>query len=255
MTAVVESVQTWQMRLEREAAACAGRFGRIHVIEEVDSTQDFARAENLDAGDIVVAMRQRRGRGRLHRAWEDTGADGIAATCVLEMDEPARLSIQCAVAGARAIEDVIGRAVGIKWPNDLMLNDRKVGGILVEMIDDCALAGIGINVSQTEWRAALAERTMSLLQCGHDVQRIDVIAALIRSMDRALGSDDATIISEFHSRDWLRGRRASFEHDRQEFEGIVAEIDPMKQLTVETPTGKVALPAASSRVLRVEAGR
>lgn len=241
---------SWQAALEAQLEPC-GLLRQIDVVDEVDSTQDAARRLGLAAGSVVVAVRQTRGRGRLGRPWLDTGHEGLAITAVIPADEAARLSIRGAVAAALAVESLIGRAVGIKWPNDLVLADRKIGGVLIEQHGQQALLGIGINVAQMQWPAELTGRATSLRQCGYDVDRLAVAGALVASINSVWRQPDAFLVEAFQARDALRGRRATLEHDGHTFSGVVTAIDPMHSLTISAGERPLVLPARTTRVLSV----
>jgi len=259
----------WPSRLERAIARRGlSRVRRVFVCSEVVSTQDVARRLRARAGDLVTCGRQTGGRGREGRAWLDTGAHGLAATFVIDRERPQRLSIAAAVAGAKAIESHAPRsgseasappshnagppAIGIKWPNDLMIVARKAGGVLIEQAGDLAYVGVGINVSQSTWPAELAPRAISLAQAGIEVDRVDLLESLMISLEAALALDDAALVNDFRARDVLSRRRATFRHDARDVAGVVCRIDPMVEITVETDLGPRVLPAASTSVVSVE---
>src|SRR5215472_1231374 len=116
----------------------------------VSSTQDVAR--ELPIGSIVVADHQSAGRGRLDRRWEAPPGTALLASFVLPRHP--LLSLAAGVAAAEAC----GEGVGLKWPNDLMIGGRKAGGILVEVTDDRAIAGIGINLTAAPPGAAAVDQ-------------------------------------------------------------------------------------------------
>jgi BirA family biotin operon repressor/biotin-[acetyl-CoA-carboxylase] ligase len=110
----------------------------VHLAS-VTSTQDAAR--ELPIGSVVVADHQTAGRGRLSHRWETPPGTALLVSFVLRPDP--LLSIAAGVAAAEAC----GRGVRLKWPNDLLLDGRKVGGILVEATPSKAICGIGINLT------------------------------------------------------------------------------------------------------------
>lgn len=112
---------------------------RILHFESVTSTQDLARG--LPIGSVVVADHQTAGRGRLEHRWEAPPGTALLASFVLAPNPLLSLA-----AGAAAAE-ACGQGVRLKWPNDLLLGDRKVGGILVEVTPTKAICGIGINLT------------------------------------------------------------------------------------------------------------
>ncbi len=134
-------IEAWTDRLQAVLTDPAGPLRRVIVVRETDSTQDAARRLGAEPGDVVVAWRQTSGRGRLGRAWADTGHEGIAVTFVIDAAPPERLAPACAVGAARAAEGLLALrgitgeargAVGIKWPNDVVAGGRKLAGVLVE---------------------------------------------------------------------------------------------------------------------------
>ena len=128
-----------------------GRFGRPYVYEaSCESTQELLGAD-LPEGALAVCDEQTHGRGRLGRSW--TAPPGTAILCSLLLRPPenrivSELSLVAGTAVAEAIEEAVGLAVQVKWPNDVMLNRRKVAGILAEAADGRVVVGIGVNVNQ-----------------------------------------------------------------------------------------------------------
>ena len=157
----------------------------------------------------MVAWRQTAGRGRWGRHWADTHQQGIAVTVVTDASPSQRLALASAVGAAQAAEAMLGRVVGIKWPNDIVVDRRKLAGVLVEQVDDKAFIGIGMNVSQTRWPADLVDRAVSLSQLGAAVDRIEVLETLLPAVKEALRFDDEQLIGAVSARDVLQARRAT----------------------------------------------
>jgi len=226
-------------------------FQRVTVLAETGSTQDAASRLHAQPGDIVVAWRQISGRGRLGRAWADTGENGVAMTLVIKPDRPERLAIAAAVGTALGIESATSLVTGIKWPNDVMINSRKVAGVLIEQNADRALIGIGVNVHQTTWPAELADRAISLHQAGASVDRLDVMCLLLASLARALTMSDKDLAAAFIQRDGLHGTRAGFCCGETTVHGTVLRVDPMRGLAVRTNDGReVWLEAARTTMMK-----
>ncbi|WP_068781710.1 biotin--[acetyl-CoA-carboxylase] ligase [Paenibacillus sp. GM2] len=135
-------------------------FGRqIHVMDVVKTTQDEVRAlaeQGVAEGTLVIAEEQTVGRGRQGRKWYSPSGKGIWMSLLLKPRQPisfaAQLTLLTAVAVCRALRKVSGVDVGIKWPNDLLIEGRKLCGILVESISEDELlkyciVGIGIDVN------------------------------------------------------------------------------------------------------------
>lgn len=115
----------------------------VRHLEVTDSTQDDARAAFVDGPVLVVAHRQQRGRGRSASQWENAPR-AMAASLAFAPDWPAEslplIPLLAGIAAARVV------GCGLKWPNDLMLGEHKVGGILVEASGGVVVAGCGINL-------------------------------------------------------------------------------------------------------------
>ncbi|TYR79931.1 biotin--[acetyl-CoA-carboxylase] ligase [Priestia megaterium] len=132
----------------------------IHYEESVDSTQKIAHRmaqEGAEEGTIIVAEEQTAGRGRLDRKWYSPKYTGVWMSIILRPNIPPQqapqLTLLTAVAVVQAIQEVTGLSPDIKWPNDILLNGKKIVGILTEMQADfdrihSVIIGIGMNVNQ-----------------------------------------------------------------------------------------------------------
>ncbi len=231
-----ESAEGWRATLE--AGGVGDDFARIEVLAETDSTMDAARG--LPPGSLMIALRQRRGRGRLGRVWVD---GGIAFTVVIAAPEPCdgeRLAIAAALGAAGALEATLAGGgladrVGVKWPNDLMLRDRKLGGILVERVDGVALVGVGVDyrVPASGVDADRAIDLASTLAEGTLPPRGELVGRLARQVATACRLRLDEVEQRFAARDWLRGRRARFLAGGVRLEGKVRSIDPFTAIELE----------------------
>lgn len=244
-------VERWPDRIDAVLGEHCRTFQRAHVVRETGSTQDAARRMNAGPGEIIVAWNQTVGRGRLGRSWS-SGLDGVAITFVLQPGQRERLAIAGAIGAARAAETMLGHPVGIKWPNDILVNARKLAGVLVEQDDRRALPAIGMNVSQTSWPDDLASQAVSLHQLGAMVDRIEVVETLIERMDEALEASDGDLIGSFLERDVLTGKTMKLRNGTEIVSGRLERLDPLKGLAVRTESGECWLPAATTTVLQVE---
>jgi BirA family biotin operon repressor/biotin-[acetyl-CoA-carboxylase] ligase len=116
----------------------------VHVFDEVTSTQDVARTTFRERPVVVIAGRQTSGRGREGSAWMNAPR-ALAVTAAFDMGSSPHWSLASLVAGLSAAA-VLGPQVGLKWPNDLLIGDGKVGGILVEVIGQTVAVGCGLNL-------------------------------------------------------------------------------------------------------------
>jgi BirA family biotin operon repressor/biotin-[acetyl-CoA-carboxylase] ligase len=248
------SLDLWPEAIE---AVCreTSHFTQVRVLRETTSTQDAAAG--LAPGAVVTAGRQVAGRGRLGAAWADTGEEGLAVTFTLPPMDAERLGLAAAVASAEAIRgtlpaDAVART-GIKWPNDIVIvrpdgGFGKLCGVLVERSDRGALVGIGVNVRQSVFPTAIAHRAVSLAMLGASVDRLAVLLALVRRMDRWIGTSDASLSAGYRELDRTVGLRLRFQTPAGPVEGVVQACEPRRGLRVLTQQGEVHLPAATTRV-------
>lgn len=168
----------------------------IYFYEETDTTNNRARElalEGAPEGTLVVAEKQTAGRGRRGKVWESPLGTGIWMSLVLRPQimpaEASVLTLLCGLATAEAIEAETGLSVGIKWPNDILINGKKAVGILTEM--DCEMSevhfvipGIGINVNTTSFPPEIADIATSLyLECGKTVSRRRLVHKVLERME------------------------------------------------------------------------
>jgi BirA family transcriptional regulator, biotin operon repressor / biotin---[acetyl-CoA-carboxylase] ligase len=224
-----------------------------HYFEAVDSTQDEARAASrLGAPhrSIFVADYQRAGRGRHGRAWVATPGVALLLSVVFRDTSPTpipwRWTSLASVALAEAIEDVLPRLrPSIKWPNDVMLDDRKVAGILAETSCDglqlVAVVGVGVNVkSEPADLAALGGAVTSLtVASGRDesVDRGRLLHALVDRMDAWVERPAAERYAAWQARLWGRGQRLRLVDLGHEAEVVVLGAEPDGSLRVRLPDG------------------
>lgn len=168
-----------------------GRFGRdYHYVERCESTQRLL-PEDAAEGVVAATDEQTAGRGRLDRDWVAPPATSVLASIVLRPNVPPQnlpeLSLVAGRACAAAIAEVGGVQAEVKWPNDVLVNGRKVAGILAEAREGRVVLGIGINVTQQA--GDLPERpeypaTSLLVESGRRVQRAELIAAFLAHLER-----------------------------------------------------------------------
>ncbi len=230
-----------------DVASLEARSGwRIRHHAAVASTNDEARTAP-GPRCLVVADRQTAGRGREGRAFASP-AGGLYASLVLAVppeDVPAGVVALVALAAAEAIDAVVGTPrAAIKWPNDLWLAGRKVGGILLERRDDGhVVAGIGINVAAVpaDLPADLRPHVGALADAGgDDVTRDDVLLALLAAVDRrqaarATAEGAATIEAAWKARLALLGEPVTYTHAGRVHAGVLEDVSLAAGLLVRDP--------------------
>jgi len=210
---------------------------RLHL-RSVDSTNAKARelaAGGAPHGTLVTASEQTAGRGRQGRTWVTPPGTAIAASVILrEFDDLLPLRAGLAVA------DLAGDAARVKWPNDVLLDGRKVAGILVEArAPDWAVVGIGVNVTGVP--PEVADIATSLERDDVEAALTELLAALARRVTQPA----ADVLAVLRTRDALLGRRVRWSGG----EGVGAGIDVSGALLVETPGGTIALSAGEVHLL------
>jgi BirA family transcriptional regulator, biotin operon repressor / biotin---[acetyl-CoA-carboxylase] ligase len=182
--------------------------------KSVTSTQDVART--LPLGSIVVADHQTAGRGRLDRRWESPPGTALLASFVLRPNPV--LSLAAGIAAAHAC----GGGVRLKWPNDLLLNGAKVGGILVEVTPTTAICGIGINLTWAPPGAAKVNQDRDVL-----------LGRLRDELDRWSSADIEEVLTFWRALSDTLGRRVRVDQGEHVIEGMAEDIGPRGELIVD----------------------
>jgi BirA family biotin operon repressor/biotin-[acetyl-CoA-carboxylase] ligase len=188
--------------------------GRILHLESVTSTQDVAR--DLPIGSVVIADHQTAGRGRLEHRWE--APPGTALLVSFALAPNPLLSLAAGVAAAEAC----GQNVRLKWPNDLLLAGRKVGGILVEATPAKAICGIGVNLT---WAPPGAARL--------NQARDQLMKRLGPAIQRWSSAPPGEVLTRWRELSDTLGRRVHVELPDRAFEGLAQDIDARGQLIVD----------------------
>jgi BirA family transcriptional regulator, biotin operon repressor / biotin---[acetyl-CoA-carboxylase] ligase len=196
-----------------------GRLGRPYVYElQCESTQLLV-APDAPEGMVAVTEFQSAGRGRLGRGWNAPPGTSVHCSIALRPGSarPApELTLVGALAAAEAIEEATDLSARLKWPNDVMLEGRKVAGVLGELREDLVVLGVGINVNQTGDQLPADARQppgslRSLTGRAHDRPELlgSLLLRLERAYDRWRDGGLAALSGEIDARDFLRGREVS----------------------------------------------
>jgi BirA family biotin operon repressor/biotin-[acetyl-CoA-carboxylase] ligase len=175
-------------------------FGKkVQVFESVESTQNIARSAAEDGapeGTLVIAEQQLNGRGRMGREWVSPRGKGVWMSMVLRPSLPIQfapqLTLLTAVALCRSLKRITALPIGIKWPNDLLIDGKKISGILLESAAEderltFVIAGIGIsvNLEEDDYPVELLEKATSLRMAGNKkIDRIDVITDFLMEWEQ-----------------------------------------------------------------------
>ena len=174
----------------------------VHALDITDSTQSEAQrraAAGAPEGTVVTARHQRAGRGRRGHDWWDAPGQSLLASVLLRPPGPVTTAPQLSLVGGLAVADALVAVASvparIRWPNDLLVDGRKVCGILAEASSDSVgagagrlhhvILGIGVNLAQTAFPEALADRATSLrLVTGRAPEAAAVLAAVLEQLAR-----------------------------------------------------------------------
>lgn len=232
---------------------------RLHVRGALDSTQAelLGSASRWPDRSVVVSDRQQGGRGRRGRAWHSPPGESLALSMFARRGKdwrwPPGLTLALGAAAAAALHRAGASGVRLKWPNDLVLDDAKLGGILVESCAEGVVAGIGINLRLRESvRAAIGQPGADLAQAGCRAEREALVVALILAWDALFdevraGRIDAQLAT-WARLDALVGRRVRVESGGQPLEGIARGIDARGCLLLDVAGERRALASADVSV-------
>ena len=230
---------------------------RIHHFFRIGST-NAAAMEAAAAGEaegaVFFAEQQTAGRGRGGHSWESAPSDGIYCSVVLRPQlapaDALLLSLIAGIAVAEAVEQTTGLHPDLRWPNDVLIEERKFCGILTEMNAEATrvryvVVGVGINVNQASFPAELEPIATSLrLAAGQEWSRVQVAAALLKSLDawyRRLcsGGTDAraAIFQQFEQSSSFARSRLVHVDEEDGYEGVTEGLDSRGFLLVRTEQG------------------
>jgi BirA family biotin operon repressor/biotin-[acetyl-CoA-carboxylase] ligase len=244
-----------QRRLETRSLA-----RRIYYLHEVDSTNriaaDLARAGEPH-GTLVVSDYQTKGRGRRNRTWESPAGRNLLFSLILRPGVGAHTALPVTLAFSTALAEVLaaltGRDAGVKWPNDVVVEGKKISGILSEGVSRGGVAvfivvGIGINVNMgsEEFPEGIRDRSCSCYSLtGREWSRADVLARVLSSLERAydefVQEGFGKMVARYKSRLTVLGKLVRFEKAGVETAGTVVDVGTDGSLVVEAVSGRVAL--------------
>lgn len=229
----------------------SSRFAEVAWVPTTGSTNaDLAAVARSGGGEqALVADVQEAGRGRRGRRWEAPAGASLLMSVLVRPPLPVSganlVGTALGLAAADAVEDLAGVALVLKWPNDVVTGagvgvpaDRKVGGLLAELVDDpgdpapgpAVVAGIGLNVA---WAAhgfpeEIAATAASLDQLGAEVDRRELVTALLGHLERHLGDGDqdacGRMVERYRDRCATLGRRVRVEMPTAELVGTALDV-------------------------------
>lgn len=246
----------WQDHLEAVFAGKSSQPMQVRVYKQTRSTQDIAKTF-APQKSLIIADQQTAGRGRLGRVWSSAAGASVLMSLVWPNENKGlthdRVSVLSGLAVACAVEQIIpSEALRLKWPNDVMIDGRKLAGILIETVGHAYVIGIGLNVT----RASIAGTTITdqstcLEQYGSKLDRLTVIERIVLGLTHALHPQHHDRTLDHWKRLAALGQTQTFEQAGQSITGEVMDLDPDHGLIVRRDTGEiVTLPAATTSVVK-----
>ncbi len=212
------------------------------------SLQGLNDSSPLAEGTIFIAAHQSAGRGQRGNSWESAAGKNITFSVLLNPTflppaEQFKLNMAVSLGVTEGIQTLISAPVLLKWPNDLWVNNRKLGGILIEnqirgQILSSSVIGIGINVNQLEFQSPVA--TSLAAQVGREFELQMVLEAVVESLEGEylrLRAGNPELKSRYLAKVYRMGESQRFLADGESFEGIIRDVDDSGRLCVDTMAG------------------
>ena len=251
----VPDILTPDMLKQRMKGSLFGK--RIFHFFKTDSTNRVA-LELGHAGEpegaVVLAEEQTAGRGRAGRKWHSERAAGIYVTLLLRPKlapvQAPLLTMMAGLSAHAAVQALAGLEVDLKWPNDLLIHGKKVGGILTEMHAEpgqirFVIVGIGLNVNQEEFPGELSSKATSLrAETGKPQSRMELLVRLLREFEsdynRFLREGVASVVARFESiSSYAKGKRVRVTNGTETYAGVTAGLGPEGLLQVQRDDGRM----------------
>jgi len=225
---------------------------KIYYHQEISSTMDEAMRLGLEGapeGSVVLSETQKKGRGRLGREWSSPKFKGVYLSLMLRPkiapSQISLLTLLAAVSVCQAIKEVTAEIVQIKWPNDLLIHHKKVGGILTELNAEMdkvkfIIIGIGINVNNDKKSLPVGATSLKE-QLKQEISRIRLLQEILLGIEinyKLLQKEGGeSIISKWREYNITLGRRVRIQYQNRQIEGEAADIDKDGALLLRSDSG------------------
>lgn len=229
----------------------------LYYFDTTGSTNEDAKqklAEGNPDGTLVVADMQTKGRGRRGRSWNSPKGDSIYMSLALKPaflpDKASMVTLVMALSVTKAIRKITAAAAMIKWPNDIVVNGKKVCGILAEMNMDkneiaSVVIGVGINVNGREFPEEIKETATSLfIETAGEISRAQLIVEILKQFEteyeKFLAKEDLSLLlAEYNSFLINRDKKVKILDPKKEWEGTAKGINEKGELLVEADQGQL----------------
>ena len=225
----------------------------VEVLESVDSTNDYAKkkAKELVDGSVIISLEQVKGKGRRGRSFHSGKGDGIYLSIILKPGfEPTKAPFITSIAGAALVNtfNKFNIQTKVKWPNDVLINGKKVAGILTEMSADMEfieyiVLGVGINVSGLEFPNELKNIATSLKLEGYDVKKLSIIWQFIYEFELLynlyLNENTSEVMNILRNNSSVIGKQINVHYMNEIESAIAVDINNQGALIIKTQEGEV----------------
>jgi BirA family transcriptional regulator, biotin operon repressor / biotin---[acetyl-CoA-carboxylase] ligase len=243
-----------------EQLARLARYGSVHLLDEVGSTNDYALGlSGKKTTAVVVARIQTRGRGRFRRQWfSDEGsltASLLVFSNVPDFPHPSLLTHLAGLALSRAVEQTAGLPTQIRWPNDVTIGDKKLAGILCEGRGNAVAVGIGLNLNQESLPENLPDAVSLRVATGRQWDKFYLLENFLREMFASIEQtgkgESVQVLADIKQRSAIMHRRVEVQTLLRKHIGTVIDLDAEGRVVLRTDSGRlVVLSAGDARKVR-----
>ena len=232
-------------------------LGEFEVLPEIDSTNNYlvrSAVQRPGSGHTCFAESQTQGRGRRGRTWISPFGANIYFSVLWRFPRPPEamqgLSLAVGVAVARALEAAGVSGIGVKWPNDIVVNDRKLGGVLMELSGEATgpscmvVTGVGINRGMPQASGAEIDQAWTDLlaigdaQCGRNTLAANLLSQVLLALRQFADDGFEPFLRPWLERDATRGRQVELHSGSEPMVGIAEGVDASGALLLNTKSGR-----------------
>ncbi len=241
------------IRIPGDRLAGLARYGSVHLLDSVESTNDYALGlAGRRSTAVVVTRIQTRGRGRFRRQWfsdeNSVTASLLAFTDAPDFPHPSFLVHLAGLALSRAVEQTSGVATRIRWPNDIVVGEKKLAGILCEGRGAAVAVGIGLNLNQQSMAPDLPDAVSLRMITGIDWDGLVLLESFLHEMfaeiQQAGKGDSARTLADIKQRSCIMLRRVEVRTLLRRHVGTVVDLDSEGRIVLRTDSGRLLVLAA-----------
>ncbi len=218
------------------------------VFATIDSTNTFAKSLDAPNGTVIFAEEQTLGRGRMQRSWVAEKEKNLLFSIILypeiEQTKIPLISFVASLAVAKAIRETTKLSTECKWPNDVLVNEKKVCGILLETVSSSKkiIVGIGVNVNQKNFSQELQQKATSLYnEVKSEIDRGMLLIKILENFEfwyEQLQKESSIIIDEWKKYSTMLGKKIIINEHHSSFEAIAVDIQNDGGLCIKTFSGE-----------------